>query len=141
MVVAQVDCIIEDVRIDYKDRCSFGCVIINLARIIDEFHYYNPKQLATFLFFIKLSQQRGYIDNTAENLRQFCILTATPRPAVKRYLDHLGLRIDWIEPNNPIPSEDQPHIEPIRALARLELKVYSTEELQMGERGEQAGGG
>ncbi len=105
--------------------------------IVDEFHYYDPKQLATFLFFIKLSQQRGYINNTADNLRQFCILTATPRPEVKRYLDHLGLRIDWIEPNTPIPPEDQPHVKPIRALAQLELKVYSTEELQTGE---QAGG-
>ncbi|HEX3643049.1 MAG TPA: type I-D CRISPR-associated helicase Cas3', partial [Ktedonobacteraceae bacterium] len=108
--------------------------------IIDEFHYYDPKQLATFLFFIKLSQQRGYIDNTAENLRQFCILTATPRPEVKRYLEHLGLCIAWIEPNKPIPPEDLPFIEPVRALARLELKVYSTEELQMGESGKQAGG-
>lgn len=108
--------------------------------IVDEFHYYNPKQLATFLFFINLSQQRGYIDNMAENLRQFCILTATPRPEVKHYLEHLGLRIAWIEPNNPIPPEDLPHVKPIRALAQLELKVYSTEELQMGERGEQAGG-
>jgi CRISPR-associated endonuclease/helicase Cas3 len=108
--------------------------------IIDEFHYYDPKQLATFLFFIKLSQQRGYIDNTAQNLRQFCILTATPRPEVKRYLEHLGLRIAWIGPNSPISPEDLPYIEPVRALAQLELKVYSTEELQMGERGEQAGG-
>jgi CRISPR-associated endonuclease/helicase Cas3 len=108
--------------------------------IVDEFHYYDPKQLATFLFFIKLSQQRGYINNTTDNLRQFCILTATPRPEVKRYLDHLGLRIDWIEPNSPIPPEDLPHIKPIRALAPLQLTVYSTEELQMGERGEQAGG-
>jgi|GEM_PF-709411 len=109
--------------------------------IIDEFHYYDPKQLATFLFFIKLSRHRGYVsDGASKKQRQICILTATPRPEVKRYLEDLGLRIDWIEPNKPIPPEHQPYIEPVRALAQLELTVYSTEELQMGERGELAGG-
>jgi CRISPR-associated endonuclease/helicase Cas3 len=106
--------------------------------IIDEFHYYDPKQFAAFLFFIKLSQQRGYIDRDAKKKRQFCILTATPRPQVKHYLEHLDLPIAWIEPTGQaIPPEDLPYIEPIRALAPLELTVYSTEELQIEE---QAGG-
>ena len=105
-----------------------------------EFHYYDPKQFAAFLFFIKLSQQRGYIDKK-DKKRQFCILTATPRPQIKHYLEHLNLPIAWIEPSGQtIPAEDLPYIEPIRALAPLELTVYSTEELQAGERGEQASG-
>ena len=52
--------------------------------IIDEFHYYNPKQLANFLFFMSLSKHMGYIEGSTK--RQFCILTATPNPDVQTYL-------------------------------------------------------
>jgi len=124
------------------DRGSLFNDFFNLFNyvIIDEFHYYDPKQFAAFLFFIKLSQQRGYIDKDRKK-RQFCILTATPRPQVKHYLEHLDLPIAWIEPTGQaISSEDLPYIEPVRALAPLELTIYSTEELQTGEPGEQTGG-
>jgi CRISPR-associated endonuclease/helicase Cas3 len=102
--------------------------------IIDELHYYDPKQLAAFLFFIKLSHHYGYIDSDATK-RQFCILTATPRPQVSDYLTRTGLDIAWIRPGEEhIPSEDRAQIEPTRALAPVHLTVYSTEELRESER-------
>ncbi len=102
--------------------------------IIDELHYYDPKQLAAFLFFIKLSQHYGYFDSSSVK-RQFCILTATPRERVADYLTRTGLDIAWIKPDEEhIPSEDRAKIEPTRALAPAQLTVYSTEELQETER-------
>lgn len=96
--------------------------------IIDEFHYYDAKQLATFLFFMKYSQRQGYISSSTKQ-RQFCILTATPRPKVRTYLEGLGEKIAWIEPDVVAP-EDQAFVEPVCALAPVCLRVYSTEELQ-----------
>lgn len=96
--------------------------------IVDEFHYYDAKQLATFLFFMKYSQRQGYISH-ASTQRQFCLLTATPRPAVRRYLERLGEKIAWIEPDAVAP-EDQAYVEPVCALAPVCLRVYSTDELQ-----------
>lgn len=99
--------------------------------VIDEFHYYTPKQFTAFLFFIKLSQQKGYIDSKSKR-RQFCILTATPRPQVEQYLNALGLPIAWIKPGELRP-EDEPYVEPVRALASVQLEIYSTEELKEEE--------
>src|SRR5438876_940101 len=77
--------------------------------IIDEFHYYKPKQLTAFLFFMKLSQHNGYIDSSAKK-RQICILTATPRPQVTEYLNGLGIPIEWIRPGE-IDPVDVPSIQ------------------------------
>jgi CRISPR-associated endonuclease/helicase Cas3 len=99
--------------------------------IIDEFHYYNPKQFAAFLFFIKLSHYKGYIER-ARKQRQFCILTATPRPEVERYLNNLGVSIEWIKPGE-IQSGDEVFVEPVYALTSVQLEVYSTEKLQEEE--------
>ncbi len=99
--------------------------------IIDEFHYYDAKQLATFLFFIKLSQHWDYIDN-ARKQRQFCILTATPQPEVTKYLEGLGVAIQWIKPGEVEPT-DLPYVRPVRALTPVQLYIYSTEELRQGE--------
>ena len=99
--------------------------------IIDEFHYYNPKQLTAFLFFMKLSQHNGYIDSSAKK-RQICILTATPRPQVTEYLNGLGIPIEWIRPGE-IDPDDKPFINPVRALTPVQLQVYHTEELQQGD--------
>lgn len=96
--------------------------------VIDEFHYYDPKQLTAFLFFMKLSQHKGYIDSSAKK-RQFCILTATPRPQVAHYLNNLDVPIDWIIPGEIDPA-DQPSLKNVRALAPVQLHVYNTEELQ-----------
>ncbi|MGI9057645.1 MAG: type I-D CRISPR-associated helicase Cas3' [Ktedonobacteraceae bacterium] len=99
--------------------------------IIDEFHYYNPKQLTAFLFFMKYSQHQGYIDNVGKK-RQFCILTATPRPQVTDYLNGLGIPIAWIRPGEIDPA-DEPDIQPVRALTSVQLQVYHTEELQQDD--------
>jgi CRISPR-associated endonuclease/helicase Cas3 len=100
--------------------------------IIDELHYYDPKQLAAFLFFIKLSQHYGYIGSSAKG--QACILTATPRPQVADYLTRTGLPIDWITPGEEhIPAEGSALIEPVPALTPVHLSVYSTEELRENE--------
>lgn len=96
--------------------------------IIDEFHYYDAKQLATFLFFMKYSQHQGLISSSSTQ-RQFCILTATPRLAVRRYLEKLGEKIAWIEPD-VVASDDQGNVEPVCALAPVCLRVYCTDELQ-----------
>ncbi len=96
--------------------------------IIDEFHYYDPKQLTAFLFFMKLSQHKGYIDNSVKK-RQFCILTATPRPQVTNYLKALSIPIEWITPGDIDPA-DRPFVKEVRALAQVQLQIYNTEELQ-----------
>lgn len=96
--------------------------------IIDEFHYYDPKQLTAFLFFMKLSQHLGYIDSNTKK-RQFCILTATPRPQVESYLRNLGIPIAWIVPGE-IAEADLPLVRPVRALAPVHLQIYNTEEIQ-----------
>ena len=99
--------------------------------VIDEFHYYNPKQLTAFLFFMKLSQHYGHIDNSSKK-RQFCILTATPRPQVTDYLKGLGIPIAWIRPGE-VNAADERCIQPVRALTSVQLQVYHTEELQQGD--------
>ncbi|CBN54052.1 MULTISPECIES: type I-D CRISPR-associated helicase Cas3' [Kamptonema] len=66
--------------------------------IIDEFHYYNAKQLANFLFFIALSLELGYFQNVN---RKMCLLSATPDAEVYNYLERLasqGLRWKAIKP-------------------------------------------
>lgn len=103
--------------------------------IVDELHYYDAKQLATFLFFLKLSQYHKYINNTRDS-RQFCILTATPRATVKQYLVRLGEPIAWIEPGIVAP-DDQPFVESTRVLAPASLHLFTTEDLQEQE---QSGG-
>lgn len=100
--------------------------------IIDEFHYYDPKQLTAFLFFMKLSQHKGYLDSSAKK-RQFCILTATPRPQVADYLKSLNIPIEWISPDNDIPPVDLPFVKKVRALAPVQLQIYNTEELQTSD--------
>jgi CRISPR-associated endonuclease/helicase Cas3 len=103
--------------------------------IVDEFHYYDAKQLATFLYFMKYSQRQGYLQSP-NTRRQFCILTATPHAMVQRYLEHLGERIAWIRPGE-VAEQDRDQVRPVRALAPLQLRVYSLDELQKG--GQQGG--
>src|SRR5262249_22493884 len=49
--------------------------------IIDEFHYYDNKQFANFLFFFALWKQWNYF----EYGRSICLLSATPRGNVNHY--------------------------------------------------------
>lgn len=91
--------------------------------IIDEFHYYNPKQFANFLFFMRLSQHYGFTN------RQFCILTATPNKQVKEYLERLYVNIAWIQPETEGEVESTSEV---CALALVMLEVYSEQELKDG---------
>jgi CRISPR-associated endonuclease/helicase Cas3 len=70
--------------------------------VIDEFHYYNSKQLANFLFFIALSKEWGYF----EAGRRICLLSATPDEKTRLYLDAIFDADGWslVSPHNE-PSE------------------------------------
>jgi CRISPR-associated endonuclease/helicase Cas3 len=90
--------------------------------IIDEFHYYNPKQFANFLFFMSLSKHYGFTN------RQICLLTATPSKQVTTYLKKLYEHIGWIEPETEDEKKEQ--TSKIGALAPVTLELYSIQELQ-----------
>jgi CRISPR-associated endonuclease/helicase Cas3 len=97
--------------------------------IIDELHYYNPKQLANFLFFISLSKHYGYLGGATN--RQFCLLTATPNEQVEQYFNALGVDIAWIIPEITIVNEfGQTRDTP--ALAPVNMEVFSVDELKDG---------
>ena len=88
--------------------------------VIDEFHYYNAKQLANFLMFFILSKEFGYFDS---NGRKVCLLSATPDEKVLTYLDTIGLKYTHISPDNePIESNSY---ERIQTLSELELTIHS----------------
>lgn len=53
--------------------------------VIDEFHYYDNKQFANFLFFFALWKQWNYFAHG----RSICLLSATPRANVNVYLNRL----------------------------------------------------
>lgn len=85
--------------------------------IIDEFHYYNAKQLANFLFFLAISLEFGYFQS--EN-RKVCLLSATPDAQVYKYLERLssqGLKWKSIEPDFVEPN----HPRAVKTLAPLKL--------------------
>ncbi|MCY4552798.1 MAG: type I-D CRISPR-associated helicase Cas3', partial [Candidatus Poribacteria bacterium] len=88
--------------------------------VIDEFHYYNAKQLANFLMFFILSKKFGYFDN---NRRKVCLLSATPDEKVLTYLDTIGLKCKRISPDNE-PTESNSY-EKIQTLSELELTIHS----------------
>ena len=54
--------------------------------VVDEFHYYDAKQLANFLFAFALFDQFGYFDARG---RKVCLLSATPAQTVVTYLDRI----------------------------------------------------
>ena len=91
--------------------------------VVDEFHYYNSKQLANFLFAFALFDQFGYFEVRG---RKVCLLSATPAPQVITYLDRLfGHRWALISPDNEPPeSADYPATP---TLAPLELTIVEGE--------------
>jgi len=91
--------------------------------VIDEFHYYNAKQLANFLFFLTLSREWEYFSRG----RKICLLTATPAQQVKAYLEHLNLDIEYI-----VPGSEPPGLETTPALAPVRLHLWSAEALEDG---------
>ncbi|XSG77089.1 type I-D CRISPR-associated helicase Cas3' [Herpetosiphon llansteffanensis] len=75
--------------------------------VIDEFHYYDTKQFSNFLFFFKLWHEWGYF---AAGYK-ICLLSATPRNAVYRYLNQIFGADGWqrVGPDNePAISADLP---------------------------------
>ena len=110
-----------------NDRIPLFQDILTLCNyiIIDEFHYYNAKQFANFLFFMRLSQHYGYAD------RQFCLLTATPNERVQGYLKRLvgEENIAWITPES---GESFARTEQIQALAEVVLEVYNEQDIRDG---------
>lgn len=110
-----------------NDRIPLFQDILTLCNyiIIDEFHYYNAKQFANFLFFMRLSQHYGFTE------RQFCLLTATPNERVKIYLERLVGKenIAWITPEL---GEGFAQTEKAQALAEVTLEVYDEQELRDG---------
>lgn len=85
--------------------------------IIDEFHYYNSKQLANFLFFILLLKNFNYFDGT----KKVCILTATPDKLVEEYLKRGKVDYKIISPENE-PKESEEY-EKIKTLSKMELII------------------
>ena len=88
--------------------------------VIDEFHYYNAKQLANFLMFLILSKEYGYFEKAG---RKICLLSATPDDEFFKYLDKIDLKYQLVSPENePIESESY---EKVQTLSELELTLHS----------------
>lgn len=89
--------------------------------VVDEFHYYSNKQLASFLFAFALFDQFGYFDHAD---RRVCLLSATPRPNVLRYMTALfGTRFAVIAPaNEPEGSAD---FDTVPVLAPLQVHAQA----------------
>lgn len=91
--------------------------------VVDEFHYYDSKQLSNFLFAFALFDQFGYFDVRG---RKVCLLSATPTEEVKTYLNGLFKgRWKLISPDSEPPeSADLPTVP---TLAPLELTILEAE--------------
>jgi CRISPR-associated endonuclease/helicase Cas3 len=88
--------------------------------IVDEFHYYSPKQLACFLFFFIICQEWGYLQAG----RRLCLLSATPDDRVQDYLGRVFSdpgQVAWISPANE-PAESV-HYPTTPTLAPLYLEI------------------
>ncbi|PZS00719.1 MAG: type I-D CRISPR-associated helicase Cas3' [Candidatus Chloroheliales bacterium] len=111
----------------HEQRLLFKQFVNNFRYIIvDEFHYYNAKQLANFLFFLTLLREWNYFNGT--DRRQVCLLTATPAAQVDHYLDNLKLDIARIAPDDA----EVVGLERIPALAPMHLRLYSADALADG---------
>lgn len=97
--------------------------------VVDEFHYYNSKQLANFLFAFALFDQFGYFEVRE---RKVCLLSATPAPQVITYLDRLfGPRWTLVSPDNePAESADYsttPVLTPLElTIVEGEMQAWTT---------------
>lgn len=84
--------------------------------VIDEFHYYNPKQLSNFLFYFALSLGLGHFRHG----RKICLLSATPSRQLRKYLDWLraqGMKYAEVSPQPVAPDDPLA----VRTLAPVEL--------------------
>ncbi|GIV97917.1 MAG: hypothetical protein KatS3mg057_2574 [Herpetosiphonaceae bacterium] len=86
--------------------------------VIDEFHYYDSKQLVSFLLFFILSQEWGYFHEG----RKICLLSATPTEQLQQFLTRIfGERWTMIAPENEPPESAA--YERVPALAPVELEI------------------
>jgi len=101
--------------------------------IIDEFHYYDQKQLAFFLFFFAISQQMGYFSQAG---RKICLLSATPDGRIISYLKQLfGDNWQHISPDNEPPESDNYPTTATLTPLRLTLLSEELEEWGQGNAG------
>ena len=97
--------------------------------VVDEFHYYNAKQMANFLFFFIASEEYGYFDGT----RKVCLLSATPDERFMEYLDRTGLSWELISPQNEPADSKALQIVPTLAPVTLRLSTREMEESVLRE--------
>lgn len=100
--------------------------------VIDEFHYYNSKQLANFLFFMILSKEFGYF---AERGRRICLLSATPDEATQSFLTSIFGQGGWslISPGNePLEAANLAQVATLAPL-HLRVQIGSLEEFAAAE--------
>lgn len=95
--------------------------------VVDEFHYYNAKQFANFLFMFGLFKQFGYFEPSGpgvDDRRRICLLSATPRPDVMAKLHNLlPDQVALIAPDNEPPESDA--YETVATLAPLHVTLAS----------------
>ena len=87
--------------------------------VIDEFHYYNAKQLANFLMFFIFSKKYGYFNAG----RKICLLSATPDDELFKYLDKIDLKYKLVSPDNEQAESDS--YEKVQTLSEVELTLHS----------------
>lgn len=100
--------------------------------VIDEFHYYNSKQLGNFLLFMILSRQFGYFtaNSNGSYERQMCLLSATPDDQTRTYLDQIFGAEGWtlIAPQNePAEAATLPQ-KPVLAPLHLTIQAGTVNE-------------
>lgn len=89
--------------------------------VVDEFHYYTPKQAAAFFFHIALLHRFGFFDDG-----RMSFLTATPEPEVDRFFDNLaqsGVRVARVVPERA--AADGPNA--VRVTAPVEVEFVSSD--------------
>lgn len=107
------------------DRLNlFGTFLTQFAyTIIDEFHYYDNKQFITFLFYMVLLHELGWL---TAGQRRLCLLSATPRPQVSTLLTRLFGAHGWhaVAPTTLSPP---PNASTTPSLAPLHLTLVATD--------------
>ena len=94
--------------------------------VIDEFHYYGAKQLASFLFYFVICREWGYF----EKGRKVCLLSATPEPEVTDYLQRVFQpgEVAFIAPATEPPDSATWPTVPALAPTTLEIQVAMLDE-------------
>jgi CRISPR-associated endonuclease/helicase Cas3 len=116
-----------DQRNLFEEFISKFCYIV-----IDEFHYYNSKQLANFLFFMILSKELGYFEVRG---RRICLLSATPDETTQRFLNSIFGEQGWVllSPDNEPPEADSLKQVPILSPLHLRIQTGTLEEFATAE--------